>query len=577
MANENANYFINSKVDIQRTKFIENFILIWLDKNINEIPNECRHTVEIFQLFLNTIKLFSNQEQFNHFIQQIKDENLFIIVSNTFGPKIISDIETNTSIHSVYIYCYEKEYDETWTKNIRKIKGVYTDIRSIHDAIRRDIRQANNDFMPISIFSTKNSNQSFACSLLLKEILINYQSKEQEKNKLIEFARFHYNENFSQLNFIDQYANMNYDQISPIEWYTRECFIYSMINRALKLYDMEILNKIAFFIRDLHQQIKYLHSKSLNNNKILVYYGQGISHDQFNQLSLNIDGLISFNNFLWTTIDKEISFHYALQSENDFHLTPVLFQIEIDCSKTLFPFVKLDEFDYFHDTDQHILFSLNSIFRIHQIERLENRLWQINLVSIDNTDNQFKNLIDTIQDEYRKFNGFSSLGHRMFNMNDLSRAKTLFEVLLKNTGHNERKELVSIHRMLGRISQKMEDFTSALRHYRQSLTIQMSRLSSKHPSLSPDYAAVGAILQRQNNYEEARKYFQNALNNNLQSSKIDLLTTTIYYINLGRIFHRINNNSEALKNFQLALQYQEQARKQDHLLDEIRHYLTVLS
>ena len=116
----------------------------------------------------------------------------------------------------------------------------------------------------------------------------------------------------------------------------------------------------------------------------------------------------------------------------------------------------------------------------------------------------------------------------MFNINDLSRAKTLFEVLLKNTDDNERKELVSIHRMLGRINQKMEDFPSALHHYRQSLTIQMSHFSSKDPSLSPHFAAVGAILERQGNYEEARKYFQNAVDNNLRSSKIDLSTTTIY-------------------------------------------------
>ena len=105
MESENANHFINSKVeipistvDIQKnkfeSKFIENFILIWLDKNVNEIPNEFQHAIQIFQVFLNTTKLFSNQEQFNHFIEQIKDEKLFIIVSNRYGSKIISDIET---------------------------------------------------------------------------------------------------------------------------------------------------------------------------------------------------------------------------------------------------------------------------------------------------------------------------------------------------------------------------------------------------------------------------------------------------------------------------------------------------
>ncbi|CAF3312305.1 unnamed protein product, partial [Rotaria sp. Silwood2] len=127
-------------------------------------------------------------------------------------------------------------------KDVRKVKGVYTDLRSIRDAFRRDIRQTTNDLIPISILPTVNSTeleQLFTCSLLLKEISIHSESNEQKKRDFIEYSRFHYDENFTQLNIINQFQNNTYNQISPIEWYTRECFIYSMINRTLRLYDID--------------------------------------------------------------------------------------------------------------------------------------------------------------------------------------------------------------------------------------------------------------------------------------------------------------------------------------------------
>jgi len=60
------------------------------------------------------------------------------------------------------------------------------------------------------------------------------------------------------------------------------------------------------------------------------YYAQSISNDQFEPLKMNINGLISFNSFLLTTIDKEISFHFAKQSANDCNLISILFQTEIN-------------------------------------------------------------------------------------------------------------------------------------------------------------------------------------------------------------------------------------------------------
>ncbi|CAF4262458.1 unnamed protein product, partial [Adineta steineri] len=183
---------INS-THIQRNA-VENLVLICLDKNIKEYEN----SLNLFQLYINTIKLYSNPEEFRIFIQQIKDEKLLVIISGNVVEQVTSEMENHSQIDSVYIYCNQKESHENWATNSPKIKGVYSNLQSIHDALRRDIRRINNDLISIQILPNTKSNeleQSFTCALLLKEILINSESNEQIKQEFIKFSRFYYEKN----------------------------------------------------------------------------------------------------------------------------------------------------------------------------------------------------------------------------------------------------------------------------------------------------------------------------------------------------------------------------------------------
>ncbi|CAF4434233.1 unnamed protein product, partial [Adineta steineri] len=47
-----------------------------------------------------------------------------------------------------------------------------------------------------------------------------------------------------------------------------------MLNKALRTQDIEIIIKMGFFIRDLHQQIELLHSATKNQGSLTVYRGQ---------------------------------------------------------------------------------------------------------------------------------------------------------------------------------------------------------------------------------------------------------------------------------------------------------------
>jgi hypothetical protein len=91
---------INSK-----NSCIENFILIWLDKNIIETSDEYQNSIQLFQSFVNTIKLFSNPDEFRQFIRKIIDEKLFIIISGSFGENLFPELEILPQIFSIYIFC----------------------------------------------------------------------------------------------------------------------------------------------------------------------------------------------------------------------------------------------------------------------------------------------------------------------------------------------------------------------------------------------------------------------------------------------------------------------------------------
>jgi hypothetical protein len=67
-----------------------------------------------------------------------------------------------------------------------------------------------------------------------------------------------------------------FTEISPIWWYTCESFLYSMLNCSLRLMNMDIIIKMAFFTG---------------------YRGQGMSITDFDQMIKIQNGLMSFNNF----------------------------------------------------------------------------------------------------------------------------------------------------------------------------------------------------------------------------------------------------------------------------------------
>ena len=142
-----------------------------------------------------------------------------------------------------------------------------------------------------------------------------------------------------------------YHQKSPLWWYSCESFLYPMLNCALRSLDMETMTKMAFFIRSLHSQLQELHKEQSNtyNEQFVVYRGQALSQENFQQLVDSKGGLLSFNNFLSTSTEQKVATGFINRSlKKSKEKVGVLFITTIDPKKILAstntPFAFIDDY-----------------------------------------------------------------------------------------------------------------------------------------------------------------------------------------------------------------------------------------
>ncbi len=177
-----------------------------------------------------------------------------------------------------------------------------------------------------------------------------------------------------------------YHDKTPIWWYTYECFLHPMLNRALRLTDVDIIIKMGFFIGDLHRHIKWLHSEQFKGhhtgNSFTVYRGQGMSKADFDQMTKIKGGLMSFNNFLSTSKNRSVSLDFARYALPNLDMVGILFVMTIDPAISTTPFASIVDVSFYQDAENEVLFSMNTVFRIGEIKPMSenHRLFEVDLI-----------------------------------------------------------------------------------------------------------------------------------------------------------------------------------------------------
>jgi hypothetical protein len=96
---------------------VENSVVVWLDASIGDNSNTQKSKDQIRQL-VNIVKIYTDPEECHTFINGLKGEKIFLIVSGTLGEQFIGAVQEVTQIDSVYVFCSNKEKHEHWANKI---------------------------------------------------------------------------------------------------------------------------------------------------------------------------------------------------------------------------------------------------------------------------------------------------------------------------------------------------------------------------------------------------------------------------------------------------------------------------
>lgn len=547
-----------------RRIIVQDFVLIWLNSKINELDSVFQHSLTELRLIINTIDTFTDADQCIDFISKIKDQKAFMIISDDLGQITVPRIHDMFQLDSIYVFCGEKSEHDQWIQQWRKVKGVFTQIDSICDVLKRDTQRCGRDSISHNVTSAdlNRLDPSFMYTQLLKETLIEMLHDDKEMTELAEFCREQFSNNPDTLQIVDE-LEQDYEKHQPIWWYTRPCFIYEMLNRALRLQEPNIILKMGFFIRHLHQQIEHLYIRP--TEKFSVYRGQGLLNVDFEKMRTRQGGLLSFNNFLSTSTDRQVSLLFAECSRENPALTGILFQISIEPALTSTRFASLDNVGYFLDLEKEILFSMHSVFRICQIKPIEDRLWQVELtLANDDDDYELKRLTEHIRQEAEGGTGWYELGKLLIKMGNFDKAEEVYWTLLERTPEDDEKELPRLYHMLGWINDEKGHYKEALMFYHKAVEIKQKFLPPNGLNLAPTYVGIGRVHDKMGEYLEALEYYQRTLEIFLESLPPNHLNLATTYNNIGLVHYNMKQHSKALVFYQKTFEIREKSLPSNH-------------
>ena len=430
---------------------------------------------------------------------------------------------------------------------------------------------------------------------LFIEVLLRMHHKSNTRQELIDICKQNYQNNSEELAIINEF-DKTYKTENAIWWYTRECYLYRILNKALRIQDFDILFALRFFITDLSEQLSKEYERYLREmptrNIIRVYRGQAIGIDELKLIQSNVGQFISMNSFLSTTHRRQtaLTFLNAIQLNND--IDRILFEIDIDPRQKTTPFSSIDRLSYFKSEDE-VLIMLGALFRIESInEEKAEKLWIAHIKLASEDDFHLKETFAHMKEKIGDETNLHSLGKILTEMGEYKQAQKCYKRMIyesqldESIGYgglgwadhwlNEYDEALSnlnkslslisevlpeiceekgrLYSSIGLVCWRKKQYHEALTNLNKALSVQQAVLSPDHPDLLATYNRFAITYSGMNEVDKALEYYTKCLSIRLATLPHDHPDIATSYNNIGWLYNeRIGDYVKALDFFQKAL------------------------
>jgi Tfp pilus assembly protein PilF len=410
--------------------------------------------------------------------------------------------------------------------------------------------------------STTGLNGHFVHSLLLIDVLIRMKSIETDKQQLITLCKNEYKKNDTELALVCEFEH-EYTSTKALWWYTRDSFLYRMLNKALRVQNIDLLFLFRFVISDIYHQLKQNQCKS----SIRVYRGQVMSSDELDTLRQSINEFISINSFFSTSIDRHKALGFLNGSGIINGLHRVLFVIDADPRVvTSKPFADISSLSDFGN-ECEVLFMIGCVFRLVDIRRDDHgQIWIIQMKLCGDDEHGLKKLFDHMKKEYGGGdNGVNlrSFGDVLRQMGKYDLAEKMYRRLLNELPAND-ASLSTLYYSLGSVTKDKGDYDSSLQWFNKSLEIKMQTDPSNYVYISGIYIWIGVNHGKKGDNETAMEYYNKAIKLFQDAHDEHHLSMAYLYNNIATIHSAKNKYLEALEYYQKSMNIQKKHLPADH-------------
>ncbi len=187
----------------------ESFVLIWLDQTIKK-NQDTVDSEQKLRAIVNSLVTCHTINETMVFIEQVQDQQIYLIVSGELGKQLLSmnQITNSSKLNSIYIFCRDQLKYTELVQTSNKVRAVFVEIDSLCARLKEDTEQALRNLLPISTTSGTSADEKnqvkFLCSQLHRDLLFTMEYNNNARLKLADFCSSIYKSSPDQLKCIEE-------------------------------------------------------------------------------------------------------------------------------------------------------------------------------------------------------------------------------------------------------------------------------------------------------------------------------------------------------------------------------------
>lgn len=328
--------------------------------------------------------------------------------------------------------------------------------RSVN-CIKTELQSSQDDSLAFRLFDRKEKTMrqlskesaSFMWSQFLIDVLKKFPVDKDTYEEMLLVCEECYQKFEHELQKIKEFREC--EPRDAIQWYSKNSFLYRLLNLALRTEDIDNLYTFRGYIIDLCSAIEWKQDQQRQQPDLFsrsnkCYRGQIMFESEFHRIKESIGQLVSVNSFFSASLDRKIAEVFAGSDlPNGQRSIVVEIDFSFDLLHTTFAFIE-DESD--HPDEKEVLFNLCTVFKVENVHE-DQTYGYIHLQATDEGYEVFK--------EYRQFTKSDIesptieiiFGRLLMNMGQYDKALKHFELLASKSSNDYTINCAAIHMQKG--------------------------------------------------------------------------------------------------------------------------------